>query len=228
VTGVPDVSEVWRRGHPWARVYDYAVEREALRRPLGRAIFGVDTRALFAGLDLLDRLPDGAAVLDVPCGGGLAVRRLSRGRDVRYVAADISRGMLDRTASVAAHRGTRVALAQVDMQRMPFPDGTFDLCLSYAGLHCVPAPDTAAAEVARCLRPGGRFVGTVFLIDSGPRYLPLRVGARVLGVLGPSGGAVDVERWLRDAGFAAVEVERMGTMARFDAQLGANGAPDVT
>lgn len=216
---MPDVSEVWRRGHPWAAVYDFAVEREALRRPLGRLVFGTDTRELFAGLDRLAALPPGAAVLDVPSGGGVALRALHPDAPVRYVAADISATMLRRTMGEAARRGLgQVRAARIDMQRMPFGDAAFDLCLSYAGLHCVPDPAAAVREVARCLRPGGRFEGTVFLVDTGPRYTPLRVAARAMGVLGPSGGADDLRGWLSDAGLTDVEVRRLGAMGRFSAR----------
>ena len=39
---------------------------------------------------------DGSAVLDIPCGGGLAMRGVRNGQRLRYVAADISPDMLDR------------------------------------------------------------------------------------------------------------------------------------
>ena len=41
-----DVSANWARGHPWAAVYDFFVEREALSRPAGLLLFGTDTRLL--------------------------------------------------------------------------------------------------------------------------------------------------------------------------------------
>jgi ubiquinone/menaquinone biosynthesis C-methylase UbiE len=49
-----------------------------------------------------------------------------------------------------------VQLIEDDMYRLEVPDGTADLCLSYGGLHCVARPEDALAEMARCLRPGGR------------------------------------------------------------------------
>ncbi len=218
---MPNVSEVWRHGHPWAVVYDFGVERERLRRPLGRLLFGADTRRLFAGLAVLDDLPVGATVLDVPCGGGVAVRALRRDHRLRYVAADISPAMLQRTRRRGGVRGlTEVHTCAADMARMPFRDRRFDACLCFNGLHCVPDPAAAVREVARCLKPGGRLEGTVFLADSGPRYLPLRAAARLMGVLGPSGGVADVQRWLRDAGFTPVSVQRMGALARFSARRG--------
>src|SRR6266849_10159279 len=98
--------------HPWARVYDFFVEREALSRPIGWLLFGTDTRLLYDQLDAIGRVQDGGSILDIPCGGGVALRGLRPEQDVRYVAADISEAMLERTARVAADRG----LAQVQYE----------------------------------------------------------------------------------------------------------------
>ena len=212
------VSANWRRGHPWAAVYDFFVEREALSRPAGKLLFGTDTGLLYDEMRAVDDVPDGGAVLDVPCGGGVALRALRPGRRVRYVAADIAPAMLERTEQVARARGLdQVETRLADAEDMPFADGDFDLCLSFAGLHCVPHPGVATAEIARVLKPGGRFVGSVFLVDGGLRYRPMVVLGRAAGVMGPSGGFADLERWLDDAGFADTTIERSGAIAYFDA-----------
>jgi ubiquinone/menaquinone biosynthesis C-methylase UbiE len=166
----------------------------------------------------IDEVPDGGAVLDIPCGGGVALRALRPERDVRYVAADISPDMLDRTRQVAERRGLRqVETAQEDVEALSFRDGQFDLCISFAGLHCFPHPDLAAREIARVLRRGGSFAGSVFLTDGGIRYKPMELLGKVAGVMGPSGGRSDLERWLRDAGLRDIEVERSGAIAYFRA-----------
>jgi SAM-dependent methyltransferase len=211
------VSANWRRGHPWAAVYDFFVERESLSGPVGKLLFGTDTGLLYDEMRAVDDVPDGGAVLDIPCGGGVALRALAPERDIRYVAADIAPAMLERTAHVARERGlgqveTRIA----DAEDMPFEDAEFDLCMSFAGLHCFPHPDLATREVARVLKPGGRFVGSVFLTD-GIRYRPMVVLGRVAGVMGPSGGMADLRRWFDDAGFADAQIERSGAIAYFDA-----------
>ena len=58
---------------------------------------GTDQRLLHRAAAEVGRLPDGARVLDVPSGGGVALRGLRPGQRVDWVAADISPTMLART-----------------------------------------------------------------------------------------------------------------------------------
>jgi SAM-dependent methyltransferase len=215
---VSGVSANWRRGHPWAAVYDFFVERESLSRPLGKLVFGTDTGLLYDGMSSIDDVPPGGAILDIPCGGGVALRALRPDHDVRYVAADIAPAMLERTAAVARERGLdQVETETADVEDLQFADGEFDLVLSFAGLHCFPHPDLAAREIGRVLKPGGRFVGSVFLTDSGIRYQPMVLAGRIGGVMGPSGGRRDLERWLDDAGLHDAAITRSGAIAYFEA-----------
>jgi ubiquinone/menaquinone biosynthesis C-methylase UbiE len=59
----------------------------------------------------------------------------------------------------------QVELLEADMTALPFADGEVDLFLSYSGLHMVPDPERAVAEMARCLKPGGELIGTSFFSD---------------------------------------------------------------
>ncbi len=212
-------SEAWEAGHPWASVYDFFVERQSLARVAGRLAFGTDTRLLYDAIDSIAALPTGSAVLDIPTGGGVALRGLRPGQGLRYVAADISPGMLSRTERVARQRGLedQVELRTADVEKLPFEDGEFDLVQSFAGLHCFPRPRLAVLEIARSIRPGGRFVGSVFLTGTGLRYVPGILGGRAIGVMGPSGSRADVDRWLRDAGLRNVKIEVSGAIGYFEA-----------
>jgi len=82
---------------------------------------------------------------------------------------DLGCGPRDQAAS-AAHMGAQYvgidySSARADLladgHAIPFRDGTFDVVLSYAVLEHLCQPFLAAQEVARVLRPGGVFVGTV-------------------------------------------------------------------
>ena len=55
---------------------------------------------------------------------------------------------------------------QVDMQAIPFPDSSFDTVIHHNVLEHVPNDHKALTEIARVLKPGGRTILTVPLIDA--------------------------------------------------------------
>jgi SAM-dependent methyltransferase len=207
----------WATGRLPAVVYDYGVEHEWLARPVGALLWGTDTRGLYRTIRTLGILPAGTAVLDVPCGGGLALRGLRRDQDVRYVAADISPVMLDRTRQQARRLGLDIETVQADITRLPFSDNEFDLCVSFNGLHCMPDPGRAVRELARCLRPRGRLIGDTIVRETGWREDLAFEAFHRFGLFGRSGTASDVEGWLADAGLHVDRFERSGAVVRFAA-----------
>jgi ubiquinone/menaquinone biosynthesis C-methylase UbiE len=198
--------------------YDFAVEHEWLARPGGLALWGKDTRMFYDSFRTIGELPDGSAVLDIPCGGGVALRGLRPGQSLRYVAADLSTQMLARARTRAATlEHDDIEFVEADIERMPFDDNEFDLCVSFNGLHCLPDPAAAVREIARCVKPGGRLVGDSLVRGAGPRQdLALRVGRRA-GVFGASGTVDELRDWLTDAGLKVDRLDLSGAIAHFTA-----------
>ena len=89
-------------------------------------------------------------VLDVGCGDG---RIPSTYTSPAVVCVDRSQASVD----AAAERGLDARLA--DVRALPFPDGSFDAVTCNHTLYHVDDRDRAVSELARVLRPGGRFVG---------------------------------------------------------------------
>ncbi len=120
----------------------------------------------------------GRRVLEVGCGSAPCSRWLA-GRGARVVAFDLSAGMLAHATAAAGRTGIRIPLVQADVCELPFADQSFDVAFSAFG--AIPfVADSAAAmrQVARVLRPGGRWVFSVthpmrwmFPDDPGPRGL---------------------------------------------------------
>ena len=215
-----DPREGWRTDRLRAAVYDFGVQTYPLNAAGARLLWDYDVGRLWRTIAELTHEPDDAAVLDLPCGGGVALRALSRGRRLRYVAADLSPVMLGRARAVARRRGLdQVEFVQADAGALPFPDDSFDLCVTLNGLHCLPDPAGAVAEFARVLRPGGTLRGTTIVTGTGGRRDALIRFFQRRGLFGPSGGATDLERWMTSAGLTRPEIDVDGAMATFTAHL---------
>jgi SAM-dependent methyltransferase len=198
--------------------YDYVVEREWLARPGGFALWGTDTTLLFDSIQLVGDLPDGSAVLDVPCGGGVALRGLRADQQVRYVAADVSVDMLARARRQASAMGRDdIEFTEADIERLPFGDGEFDLCMCFNGLHCLPDPAAAVREIARCLAHGGRLIGDAVVRGAGRRQ-DLIIGMfQRAGLFGPGGSKDDLQSWLTGAGLRIDFLRPSGALVHFGA-----------
>src|ERR1700722_5316868 len=116
-----DVTEKWRSERVTAALYDAGVQHASVARVGAWAMWGTDLRPMFTDIARLADLPAGAAVLDIPCGGGLAFRGLSTRQIVHYVAADISPYMLQRARREARRRGVKNAIDFVEADGTPLP-----------------------------------------------------------------------------------------------------------
>jgi ubiquinone/menaquinone biosynthesis C-methylase UbiE len=97
-------------------------------------------------------LAPGARTLDVGVGTGLVAVTLAR-LGFRVVGVDISPAMARRSLD---RLGPRVVVG--DARRLPFRDRSVPQAYSVWVLHVVGDVPAALAEVARVLRPGGRYV----------------------------------------------------------------------
>ncbi|MDR7300391.1 class I SAM-dependent methyltransferase [Haloactinomyces albus] len=103
----------------------------------------------------------GKRVLEVGCGAAACSRWLAK-HGAEAVALDISAGMLRHAAADSARSGIDVPLVQASADLLPFADDSFDLaCSAFGGVPFVADSGAVMSEVARVLRPGGRWVFAV-------------------------------------------------------------------
>ena|ERR1700722_9012613 len=200
---------------PFGAVYDYYIERPRLARLVLGLMWGVDPRPFYRSLKTVGEMPQGSMILDVPCGGGIGLRGLHPGQRASWIGVDLEPAMLRRAKRRAARLpAVETRLIEGDMVALPLEDCIADLCLSYGGLHCVPDPAAALAEMTRCLRPEGRLVGSTFLADGSRRQrLLLRADD-----FGHTGTADDLRQWLRECGLTDIEVDREDGLVVFSAR----------
>lgn len=106
------------------------------------------------------RAPDNARVLEVGCGPGELWRenlaRVPPGW--RITLSDFSPGMVEKVQQNLAAQAGQFEFRQLDVQAIPFVDGSLDLVIANHMLYHVPDVERALAEIARVLAPGGRLL----------------------------------------------------------------------
>jgi len=124
-------------------------------------------------------------VLDVAAGNGNATLAAAR-RGCRVTSTDYVATLLERGAERARADRLEVTFEVADAEALPYADGTFDAVLSTFGVMFAPDQATAAAELARVCRAGGRIglanwtpdsmVGRMFKVLG--RYVPPAPGTK--------------------------------------------------
>jgi SAM-dependent methyltransferase len=99
----------------------------------------------------------GLDVLEYGCGGGQWSRWLAA-MGATVVGLDLSLNQLRYASSLRERTGTSFALVNADAERVPLRDASFDLVMCDHGAMTFADPERTVPEVARLLRPGGRFV----------------------------------------------------------------------
>lgn len=124
--------------------------------PMVFEAYASDVAALVAGF-----AP--AAVLETAAGSGVVTRALAPllGAGARYVVSDLHQAMLDFAASRQGADG-RIVWQQADALDLPFDDAAFDVVLCQFGAMFFPDRVAGFAQAHRVLRPGGRFVLSVW------------------------------------------------------------------
>jgi phosphatidylethanolamine/phosphatidyl-N-methylethanolamine N-methyltransferase len=105
-------------------------------------------------------------ILELGIGTGKNIRYYPAGRDI--VAMDISERMLARARRRAERFGADVRLELGDVQRLSYPDASFDVAVATFLFCSVPDPILGLCEVRRVLRPGGQLLLLEHVLSSRP------------------------------------------------------------
>lgn len=103
----------------------------------------------------------GKRILEVGCGSAPCARWLAA-QGAEAVGLDISMAMLARGVSAMQRADSAVPLVQAGAEALPFADESFDMaCSAFGAVPFVADSALVMREVARVLRPGGRWVFAV-------------------------------------------------------------------
>jgi len=96
-------------------------------------------------------------LLDLGCGDGLLISMLAA-RGARVVGMDVDDRMLQAARGRTTRGGVRAHFVQGRIERLPFPDASFDVVIAVTVFCLLPDRAAAIREAVRVLRPGGRLV----------------------------------------------------------------------
>lgn len=110
------------------------------------------------GLKHLD-IQDDDIVLDIGCGGGININRMSKNAKKVYgVDYSIESVNLSREVNRQEIYDGKVEILKGNVQDLPFEDNTFDIVTAFETVYFWPDIEKSFGEVKRVLKPGGIFL----------------------------------------------------------------------
>ena len=153
VSTEPDKDFVFPTGRPWAEDLGYPDELANVPEAAVQSFAGV------ANPFSLGRLQPGERVLDLGSGAGTdsLVAAQMVGPSGRVTGIDMTSEMLNQARQGAEAMGaSNVEFVEGEVERLPFPDSSFDVVISNGVIDLVPDEDAVFGEIFRVLEPGGR------------------------------------------------------------------------
>jgi demethylmenaquinone methyltransferase/2-methoxy-6-polyprenyl-1,4-benzoquinol methylase/phosphoethanolamine N-methyltransferase len=121
----------------------------------------------------LAQLKPGESVLDVGCGTGALTREAKKQVGAgRVIGIDASPEMITSARQKAANAHLDIDFRLEPIERLPFPDASFDVVLSSFMIHHLPGDlkRQGLLEVRRVLKPTGRLFIAEFINDPNPKW----------------------------------------------------------
>ena len=159
---------------------------------------------------LLVDIQPGWRVLDLGSGAGIDVFLAAKkvGENGRVTGLDMTDEMLAKARKNAEVGGFRnVSFEKGEIEKMPFPDNTFDLVISNCVINLVPDKRLAYREIRRVLKPGGMFAVADMAFKGS---IPDEIRKSAEAWAGCIAGALELDSYLKiikSEGFDDIEVK---------------------
>lgn len=170
-------------------------------------------------------IKSGDDVLDISCGTGLVtfpiVNAVGPGGSV--TAIDLSEGMIDIAADVAAEKGLQnISFKHMDAEQLDLPDSSFDIAVNSLGMMYYPDPDKALSEMNRVVKPKGQAAALVWGRRNACGWVEIfpivddRVKTDVCPLFFQLGTGDSLQKAFEKAGFRDVKSERFNVNLHYD------------
>src|SRR5690349_5586073 len=153
VSEEPERDFIFPTGRAWAEDLGYPDELANVPESAVESFAGV------ANPWTMGRLRPGERVLDLGSGAGTdsLIAAQMVGEEGSVTGIDMTPQMLAKARAAAATMGaTNVEFVEAEAERLPFPDGSFDVVISNGVIDLIPDKDAVFSELFRVLAPGGR------------------------------------------------------------------------
>jgi SAM-dependent methyltransferase len=153
VSEEPERDFIFPTGRAWAEDLDYPAELANVPESAVESFAGV------ANPWALGRLAPGERVLDLGSGAGTdsLIAAQMVGEQGHVTGIDMTPEMLAKARAATVEMGaTNVEFVEGEVERLPFPDASFDVVISNGVIDLVPDKDAVFTELFRVLAPGGR------------------------------------------------------------------------
>ena len=149
------------RFNRWAGSYDRHFLQRVVFEPVQKTVLELAA----------SEVPRPVAILDVGCGTGRLLRSAQQQFPVAALeGVDAAPEMVKHAQAVNPAR-SRIRFQQATAEKLPFAADQFDLVFSTMTFHHWDDQSRAAAEVARVLKPGGRWLLADFIPTGVLRYV---------------------------------------------------------
>ena len=153
VSQEPGKDFIFPTGRAWADDLDYPEELANVPESAVESFAGV------ANPWSLGRLAASERVLDLGCGAGTdsLIAAQMVGPEGCVTGIDMTAQMLAKARAAAVETGfENVTFVEGEAERLPFPDGSFDVVVSNGVIDLIPDKDAVFSQLYRVLAPGGR------------------------------------------------------------------------
>ena len=153
VSEEPERDFIFPTGRAWAEDLGYPAELANVPDAAVESFAGV------ANPFTLGRLQPGERVLDLGSGAGTdsLVAAQMVGESGSVTGIDMTPEMLGKARGAAEQmRAGNVEFVEGEVERLPFPDASFDVVISNGVIDLVPDKEAVFSEIHRVLVPGGR------------------------------------------------------------------------